>query len=49
MTPTALDLQPSRSEPVFWIRRIVILQQLDPFEKVNDFPFKRGLNIVFGE
>lgn len=49
MTPTALDLKPSRSEPVFWIRRIVILQQLDPFEKVNDFTFKRGLNIVFGE
>lgn len=49
MTSTALDLKPSRSEPVFWIRRIVILQQLDPFEKVNDISFKRGLNIVFGE
>lgn len=49
MTPTFLDLRPSRSEPVFWIRRVVILERLDPFEKINDFPFKRGLNIVFGE
>lgn len=49
MTPTYLDLKPSRTEPVFWIRRVVILERLDPFEKVNEFPFKRGLNIVFGE
>jgi len=49
MTTSFLDLKPSRSEPVFWIRRVVILERLEPFEKINDLSFKRGVNIVFGE
>jgi hypothetical protein len=49
MTKPFLNLKPTRREPVFWIRRVVILERLDSFKVVNDIPFKRGLNIVFGE
>lgn len=49
MNPSFLNLKPTRREPVFWIRRVVILERLDSFKVINDIPFKRGLNIVFGE
>lgn len=49
MTQPFLNLKPTRREPVFWIRRVVILERLDSFTVLTDIPFKRGLNIVFGE
>lgn len=49
MTTTFLDLQPSRNEPVLWIRRVVIFESIDPIKPLNEFVFRRGLNIVFGE
>jgi hypothetical protein len=49
MSQSFLNLQPTRLHPIFWVRRLVILERLDPFTVIRDIPLQRGLNIIYGE
>ncbi len=46
-----LDREPlkpdaNRTEPIVWLRRVVILSKLDSAAVIRDTPFRRGLNII---
>lgn len=47
---TQLSLQPVRTEPDVWVRRLTIYEQIAPEPKViRDIPLVKGLNIVWAE
>ena len=37
-----------RSEPLVWVRRLVLYESLDPLQVIRDIPLHSGLNIVWG-
>jgi len=37
-----------RSEPLVWVRRLVLYESLDPLQVIRDIPLRSGLNIVWG-
>lgn len=42
-----LDPSADRPEPLLWLRRLVILRDLDSLDApIRDIPFRRGLNII---
>lgn len=44
LDPLAVD--PTRAEPVLWIRRLAILRQASTDAEIRVIPFHRGLNII---
>ena len=45
-----LDLEPMRSEPAVWIRRVVIFERIEPEpEVIREINLSQGLNIVWAE
>ncbi len=49
MKNLSLKITPTRDQPVLWIRRIVIIKQLDPYTDVREIKLTRGLNIIVGQ